>query len=144
MRSDQPVTVRFLRAVPQFTVPDVVQAAEYYRDVLGFQIASYWDGERASLAVDPPPYFAIVYRDQVQVFFGRGPSAMPPLDPHDGGYHAYFHVSGVEALAAELRARGATIIDGPDDRSYGQREVVVQDCNGRILAFGEDLSARPT
>ena len=38
-------TIRFVAAVPQFAVPDLVQTAEYYRDVLGFQIAGYWDGE---------------------------------------------------------------------------------------------------
>ena len=43
--SDQPMSIQFTSAVPQFTVPDVVQTAEYYRDVLGFQIAGYWDGE---------------------------------------------------------------------------------------------------
>ena len=48
------------------------------------------------------------------------------------------------ALAEELRRRGADIIDGPEDRIYGQRELVVQDCNGLILAFAEDTSRRAT
>ena len=64
-------TTCFVAAVPQFTVPDLVRTAEYYRDVLGFQIAGYWDGERVSLVPDTPPVFAIVWRDQVQVFFNR-------------------------------------------------------------------------
>ena len=132
--------VRFKRAVPQFAVPDVVQTAQYYRDVLGFQVAGYWDGEQASLATEPPPYFAIVWRDDVQVFFGRGDAAAS-AGPEDG-YHAYCHVDGVDALAAELRARGATIVDGPEDRSYSQRELVVRDCNGFVLAFGEDRTGR--
>ncbi len=38
---------------PQFVVPDVVVAAEYYRDVLGFGIRGYF--------LDPPIY-AIVAR----------------------------------------------------------------------------------
>jgi hypothetical protein len=49
----------------------------------------------------------------------------------------YFHVTGVDALGAELRRRRATILEGPDDREYEQRELVVRDCNGLILAFGE-------
>jgi len=36
-----------------------------------------------------------------------------------------------------LRTRGADIIDGPEDRIYGQREVVIRDCNDLILCFGE-------
>jgi catechol 2,3-dioxygenase-like lactoylglutathione lyase family enzyme len=136
--------VRFHRAVPQFTVADVVRTAEYYRDVLGFQVASYWDGKQANLATDPPPYFAIVWRDDVQVFLGRGGAAPSDVARTDGGYHAYFHIEGVDALAAEMRSRGATIIDGPEDRVYGERELVVRDCNGFVLAFGEDISRRAT
>jgi hypothetical protein len=40
--------VVFRSATPQFTVPDVVRAAEYYRDVFGFEITGYWDGARVS------------------------------------------------------------------------------------------------
>ncbi len=52
-------TIRFEKAVPQFKVPDLVRAAEYYRDVLGFQIAGYWDGERVSaVAAREPPHIS--------------------------------------------------------------------------------------
>lgn len=64
-------SIRFEKAVPQFTVPDLVQTAEYYHDVLGFQIAGYWDGEQVTLTPNTPPVFAIVSRDDVQVFFSR-------------------------------------------------------------------------
>jgi hypothetical protein len=44
-------------------------------------------------------------------------------------------------LAQEWRARGAVILDGPEDMAYGQREVVIRDPNGLILAFGESIAA---
>jgi len=142
MHTTAPPTIRFESAVPQFTVPDVVRTAEYYRDVLGFEIAGYWDGERASMVTDPPPVFGIVRRDQVRVHFNRADRPATGTRRAEGGLDAYFHVTGVDALAAELRSRGAEIIDGPEDRVYQQREVVVKDCNGLILAFGEDTSHR--
>ena len=37
-----PTTISFIAAVPQFAVADLVRTTEYYRDVLGFQIAGYW------------------------------------------------------------------------------------------------------
>jgi hypothetical protein len=43
-----------------------------------------------------------------------------------------------------LRALGADILEGPEDRVYQQRELVIKDCNGLILAFGEDTSRRST
>ena len=137
-------TVSFVAVVPQFTVADLVQTAEYYRDVLGFQIAGYWDGERVSLVRDPPPVFAIVRRDQVQVFFNRADRPDVGTDRAEGAYDAYFRVTGIDALAEELRERGAEVLDGPEDRVYGQREFVVKDCNGLILAFGEDTSEHAT
>ena len=137
MSTNAAAIIRFEAAIPQFTVSNVAQTAEYYRDVLGFQIVSYWDGERAGLAIDPPPVFGIVRRDEIQVFFNRADQSDVRTGRADGAYDAYLRVTGVDALAAELRARGADIIDGPKDRMYGQREVVVRDCNGLILAFGE-------
>ena len=133
-------TVRFVAAVPQFTVQDLVRTAEYYRDVLGFQIAGYWNGERVSLVADTPPVFAIVRRDQVQVFFNRADQADVRTGRAEGAYDAYLRVAGIDAVAEELRTRGADILDGPEERIYGQRELVVKDCNGLILAFGEDTA----
>ena len=142
--SQIPTTISFVAAVPQFTVPDLVRTAEYYRDVLGFQIAGYWDGERVSLVPDTPPVFAIVWRDQVQVFFNRADQPDVRIRPAEGAPDAYLRVIGIDALAEELRTRGADILDGPEDRVYGQRELVVTDCNGLILCFGEDTSGRAT
>jgi catechol 2,3-dioxygenase-like lactoylglutathione lyase family enzyme len=137
VKPDASLAARFEAAVPQFTVPDVVQTAEYYRDVLGFEIAGYWNGERASLETEPPPLFGTVHRDRVQVFFNRADATADRRGRAAGAYDAYLRVRGLDALAAELRARGADIVDGPEDRTYGQRELVVKDCNGLILAFGE-------
>jgi catechol 2,3-dioxygenase-like lactoylglutathione lyase family enzyme len=128
--------IRFEAVTPQFTVPDLVKTANYYRDVLGFRISSFWDGERAVQIPKGPVYFAIVCRDHVQVFFNQADGAAPRSGPAEG-YDAYFHVAGVDALSAELRRRGADIIEEPGDRIYGQRELVVRDCNGLTLAFAQ-------
>jgi uncharacterized glyoxalase superfamily protein PhnB len=135
---------RFDAIAPQFTVPDVRQTAEYYRDVFGFRIDGYWDGDEAHQSADRPALFAIVSRDQVQVFFNRASAAATRTGRADGAYDAYLRIVGVDTLASEFRARGAEIVEGPEDRTYGQRELVVRDCNGLILAFGEDISARAT
>ncbi|HEX9160503.1 MAG TPA: VOC family protein [Thermoanaerobaculia bacterium] len=136
--------IRFKSAVPQFTVPDIVRTAEYYRDILGFEIAGYWNGQKAGFDTDPPPVFGIVERDDVQLFFNRANQSDVRTGRARGGYDAYFHVTGIDAFADEVRRRGAEIIDGPDDRVYGQREIVIRDCNGLILAFAQDLSPQPS
>ena len=126
-------TVRFTRAIPQFTVADVVRTAEYYRDVLGFHIAGYWR---------TPPVFAIVQRDDVEVFFNLADGSPVRTGRAEGAYDVYFHIVGVEAFAAEVRAQGADILDGPLLREYDRRELIVRDCNGLVLAFGEDANRR--
>lgn len=136
-----PRPVRFQAAVPQFAVADVVRTAQYYRDVFGFQIMGYWDGERVSLETSPPPAFAIVERDGIEVFFSRDEGSSRRPGQAAGAQGAYLRVSGLNALADDLRARGADIVDGPELRSYGQRELVVRDCNGLILTFGENGQA---
>jgi catechol 2,3-dioxygenase-like lactoylglutathione lyase family enzyme len=138
------MTIRFDAAIPQFTVPDVVRTAEYYRDVLGFQIAGYWDGEQVSLDSDTPSVFGIVWRDSVRVLFSRAEQSDVRTGRAQGAYDAGFQIIGVDALATELRARGADILDCPDTRVYEQRELVVKDCNGLILCFAEGTSGRAT
>lgn len=105
-----------------------MRTAEYYRDVLGFEIAGYWAD---------PPVFAIVARDRVEFFFNRADASSAGTGRAESAHDAYVHVVGVDALAAELEARGAQILEGPVTRDYGQRELVVRDCNGLVLAFGE-------
>lgn len=102
--------------------------------MLGFEIAGYWN--------DSPPMFGIVKRDTVQVFFNRADQSVVRTGRAAEAYDAYIEVTGVDALATELRARGADILEGPDDRVYQQRELVVRDCNGLVLAFAEDTSAK--
>jgi catechol 2,3-dioxygenase-like lactoylglutathione lyase family enzyme len=137
MSRENKTTIRFEAAIPQFTVPDVVRTAEYYRDALGFQITGYWDGERVTMEADPPPVFGIVSRDDIQIFFNRADRAEVRTGRTDGAYDVYLSVTGIDALARELKTRGAEIIDGPVDRIYGNRELVVRDCNGLILCFGK-------
>ena len=134
--------IRFQSATPQFTVRDVVQTAEYYRDRLGFEILGYWDGERASREVHPAPVFGIVRRDAVQLFFSRAQGGEVRTGRAEGACDAYVQVTAVDALAEELRRRGADILDGPEDRIYKQRELVVKDCNGLVLVFAQDTSER--
>jgi catechol 2,3-dioxygenase-like lactoylglutathione lyase family enzyme len=126
--------VRLKTIAPQFVVPDVVAAAEYYRDILGFRIRGYF-GE--------PPVFSIVARDGVELQLGKADSAAEPAHncvQREGGLDAYVWVSGVDSLYAELKERGAKIVEPPRVRVYNCYEMVVEDCFGFRLAFAMDVS----
>ena len=121
----------FLGLAPQFVVPDVVVAAEYYRDKLGFEILGYF--------LDPP-VFAIVRRGEAEIHLGKadGPKIQRNEDVRHGlGTDAYIFVSDIESLHNELRERGVEPVEGPIRRPYDRVEITIRDCNGFQLVFSE-------
>ena len=123
-------SVQFKSIAPSFVVDDVVSTAEYYRDVLGFQILGYFAD---------PPAFAMVGRGGVEIHFGKA-DAEPQrsnLELRAISSDAYIWVDDVEALFQELKASGADIIEGPTRRIYDCVEMEVRDCNGFKLVFSQ-------
>jgi uncharacterized glyoxalase superfamily protein PhnB len=124
-----------LNISPYFFVQDIVRAAEYYRDKLGFRFDRYW-GE--------PPCFVMVRRDRIQFMlrsgaFGGRPQPNRELD--SDSWDAYVYVRDADALHAELSARKAEIIRPPEDQPYDCRDFEVRDLDGYVICFGQDLSA---
>lgn len=122
----------FLRATPIFTVPDVVEASRYYVEVLGFENRGFFG---------TPPVFAMLGRGPAEIYFNQDPAARGAKRVRaEVSADVYFHVTGLDALHEQLLERGATIVDGPVKRVYEMRELVVDDCHGLRLVFGEDAS----
>jgi catechol 2,3-dioxygenase-like lactoylglutathione lyase family enzyme len=124
---------RVTGVAPFFLVADVVRAAEYYRDRLGFRIVGYFFEE--------PPVFAMVGRDDQILMLslmtkGRGGSnrafKAEALD-------AYIWTDDVEAIHAEFQQSGAQIVSPPQLRIYGMKELEVRDLDGYVICFGEDV-----
>jgi len=91
-----------------------------------------------------PPVFAIIERDGIEMFFNKArPNTTVKTGRVDGGYDAYLRVRGLDPWAERRRKNGAEIIDSPEPRIYGQREMVVRDLNGLIIALGEPAPFRP-
>jgi catechol 2,3-dioxygenase-like lactoylglutathione lyase family enzyme len=120
---------------PHFVVPDVVASAEYYRDVLGFKVLSYF--------LDPP-VFAVVARDNVVIHFGKsdnGALPSPNVARREIGVDAYIWVNDLDSLYAELQGRGARILETPVMRVYKCYELVLEDNFGFRLCFSMDTSS---
>jgi hypothetical protein len=55
-------------------------------------------------------------------------------------FDVFLYADDVEALAAELTAKGAEIVHGPTYRPiWNGKELAVRDCNGRTLCFGQSM-----
>lgn len=122
---------------PYFLVPDVVTAANFYRDTLGFSFERFW-GEPAS--------FCMVQRGGIVIMLAEveDKTLVRPnnLAEREGGaWDAYIWVPDADALHAEFAAKGATIARGLCDQPYGCRDFDVLDSNGYRLCFGHDLSS---
>src|SRR5947207_12727423 len=124
---------RVTGVAPSFPVADVVRAAEYYRDKLGFTIRGYFFEE--------PPVFAMVGRDDQIVMLslmgeGRGGSNR---NHKDDALDAYLWVDDVDALYAEYQRSGADIVAAPQLRIYDMKELEVRDLDGYVICFGQDM-----
>ena len=123
------------RIAPYFIVDDVVTAANYYRDKLGFHYQRLW-GE--------PPCFCMVKRNGVVIMLGQfeKTGVMRPnhaVDPEGGAWDAYIWIENADALNTEFKSKGVKITRDICDQPYGCRDFDVEDCNGYRLCFGQDI-----
>ena len=121
---------------PYFLVDDVQASAEYYRDVMGFDFEKLWGD---------PPAFVMVRRDHIQIMLRqRATAAEPVARPNKArlpdSFDAYEYVRDVDALHEEYKERGAKILYEPCDQPHQCREFEVEDMNGYVLCFGQDLA----
>jgi catechol 2,3-dioxygenase-like lactoylglutathione lyase family enzyme len=111
-------------------VHDINKSATFYRDVLGFRIQ--W--EEAS-------DWRLVERDGVRIMLGHCPKDMSPSQLGSHNWFGYVEVDNVDALFAEITARGAEC-SSPKDTHYGMREIVVTTGDGHRLVFGQEVHHR--
>jgi catechol 2,3-dioxygenase-like lactoylglutathione lyase family enzyme len=113
-----------------FTVRDLAASVAHYRDVLGFAVTFQYG--------EPTYYYACLCRDAVSLHLrGAGKNARWTVGT---GAIAVF-VDDVDALHADLAARGANVLKPPQDYAYGMRDFDVADPDGNQLTFG--MESRP-
>ena len=116
---------------PVLLVRNVIDAANYYRDRMGFSYDRFW-GE--------PPSFVILQRDGHHVMLKQATDPKHVI-PHwtvlPNLWNIYFWVSNVEAVYQEMKDRGAKIDYELCEQPYGCREFGVQDLDGYDIGFGQ-------
>jgi predicted enzyme related to lactoylglutathione lyase len=114
---------KFVQGAPVLHVPDVIGAAAFYRDVLGFT----WDfGDDT---------YAVVWRDNSAIHFVRDETS-------PSGIHLFQWVKDVDAYYKEIVDRGANVAKEPTNQPYGIREFGLNDVNGVGIVFGQDIEHR--
>lgn len=122
---------RITASAPVLLVRNVVAAAGYFRDRLGFSYDRLW-GE--------PANFCMVERDGHIVMLSEAPSTAK-LVPHwrvvDKMWDVYFWVDDVEAVYEEFTRSGANIDYHLGIKPYGVKEFGVQDLDDHDIGFGQ-------
>lgn len=115
-----------IRVTPVLYAGDVDKAAAFFAGTLGFHV-----GFRSGA-------YAYVFRETAafRIFEGANPQ---PTDRMT----AYIDVEDIGALWAEIKdaleALEPGAFEGPLDRVYGQRELIVRMPDGGLLVFGQTL-----
>ncbi|MCE4540217.1 VOC family protein [Pelomonas sp. P7] len=77
-------------------VSDLARSAAWYRDALGFEVYELGD-----------PGWRWLQRDACIIMAGECADALPPSQLGDHGYFAHVQVDDIDALHADVAARGA-------------------------------------
>jgi catechol 2,3-dioxygenase-like lactoylglutathione lyase family enzyme len=116
---------------PSFIVSDVSQTIAFYRDKLGFEVRFQQP--------DDDPFFAIIGRDNAQIFIkaegGIAPVPNSTRHPHLR-LDAFIYVADPDVLAAEIASNGAAFSASLGDTHDGLRGFEIHDPDGYVLFFG--------
>jgi catechol 2,3-dioxygenase-like lactoylglutathione lyase family enzyme len=125
MTDEQPMMVG---SATVFVVSDISASLAYYRDVLGFAVTFEY-GE--------PLSYVCLCRDEVALHLLV--AAATKRLPGQGALCVF--VRDVDQIYAEVSARGARLLNRPEDRDYGMRDFDVVDADGNQLTFGTGTDA---
>src|SRR5574338_1633687 len=111
-------------------VDDLDKAVAFFTDILGFkQFVRHTD-------------YAYVQREKagMRIMLNKNNDGAPPGNRR---FCYYVDVKDVDALYAELKPKLDTLpprdVHGPQDKHYGQRELLVLAPDGNLIAFGQAI-----
>ncbi len=108
---------------PTLAVTDIMAAADFYTQKLGFNLNFTWGD---------PPAFAGVMLGRVRIFLARA-------TPNPNECSLCFMVANADELYAFHRANGVEIVEPIDDRQYAIRDYAIKDLYGYRLSFGHNI-----
>lgn len=121
----------FIQITPFIHVTDLEKAIAFFTGILGFKVPYRLDD------------YAYVHRETVgfRLLLQTNPQEGAP--PGNRRFAYYIDVHDVDALYAELKPQLDTLpagdVHGPEDKHYGQRELLVLAPDGNLIAFGQAI-----
>ncbi|MCI6481672.1 MAG: hypothetical protein SPE48_00525 [Treponema porcinum] len=112
-----------------FPVPDILKTARFYTDSLGFRAVEYVECEEPHICL---------YRDKTEIILLKANTdrVFTNRELYGYGYDAYLYTSEMEELEKQLRRNRVKIARPLSMTDYKNREFVIEDIDGRWIAFG--------
>jgi catechol 2,3-dioxygenase-like lactoylglutathione lyase family enzyme len=132
----EPVMIKLQGMTPMLNVQDIDRSLAFYRDTLGFELASSQEAleERN---------WCYIRHGAIHLMLDGGTSEGealfdPDTVPEDGAWHAiyYFYPEDVVALHSQLADSGYDVSE-LYVTAYGMREFWLKDPDGHLLTFGQ-------
>lgn len=119
---------RFWAVVPVLATTNVLETAEYYRDVLGFKIDDTFSG----------PEWSMLWADQCQLFLSLDPSTAATAH----GQQIAICVPGIDDMYDKHKTGGAKIVAEIENKPWGLREYIVEDPSGYHLRLQSHIETQ--
>jgi catechol 2,3-dioxygenase-like lactoylglutathione lyase family enzyme len=137
------IDVKFNPLVPEFSVSNLSRSRAFYVDALGFKV----EYERPA-----NKFMYLSFQDsQIMIEETNGHWATGVLEhPYGRGINFQFHVENVNDLVESLRAKGIPLFRPLTEAWYrggdvliGVSEFLVQDPDGYLLRFAQEIGSKP-
>lgn len=109
-------------------VPDLERSAQYYEEVLGFEVHLIGD-----------PGWRLYKKDHCRILAGHCPDAAEPVSLGDHSYFAYFIVDNIDDYYERVVKYDAELIKKINDEPWGMREFGVRTIDGHRIMIGQEL-----
>ena len=112
-----------------FPVPAILKTARFYTDSLGFRAVGYVECEEPHICL---------YRDKTEIILLKANTdrVFTNRELYGYGYDAYLYTSEMEEREKQLRRNRVKIARPLSMTDYKNREFVIEDIDGRWIAFG--------
>ena len=112
-----------------FPALNIKKTAEFYTSCLGFRAVEYLECKEPHICL---------YRDDAEIILLQAKSdrIIPNRELYGYGFDAYLYVENQELLEKEFKEKQVKIVRELNVTDYQNKEFVIEDIDGRWLAFG--------
>lgn len=139
MNENNQVEIYPIPLVITLTATDIEKSIKWYKEVIGFSSLLELKDHTGQIS------FAHLRLDKYQdLMITKGSGSLNQQKLGNGvtiglGNTAFKSGEDIDGFSERLKANGATILEGPADRPWNLRELVVADPDGYILIFSQVL-----